>query len=523
MNIFWRGLAAGVGIAALACSADPDETTLYPDSGLAFDTGAAPGPDAGPDAQVDAAVMGDAGPSFTPWVRSFGGAQDDMILGFVLREDRICAVGTIDAASVSKPVAVDLLGTPLVPRDGQADLFVGCFDYEGELLWVRTIGANGDDNFPRIISTDDGFVVSFDFSGGASIYPMGDGAATTLLGASLGDVGLAKFGFDGELLWARTLGVGGGPHAVASIVPAPSGDIFVVTSFALQFEEASLSTAGFMDQDILVLRLEGLAGDLVWARAFGSTSSDLSAIEQPSSATTDLAGNVYIAGHHSLTVSETGFTHTVPGGGTDAFVFSLDADGNNRWFQAWDNTNTALQIRTAPTGELYAVGDADQGETADIGGELLSVGNNTDLWVARLNPETGAALWARMLDIDSTGLPSSYFAPWPRLATAATGDVAICAWAGRMGVVYGELTVASDGLDDPFFLHLDSAGDAVGLQLIDSASSLWIYDMQFGPDNTLVIGGAHYSDPDAGVTTVVDPLVNNGRADGFLARYRPWE
>ena len=288
---------------------------------------------------------------------------------------------------------------------GETDAWVVRLTPEGDEVWNRTYGREGDDLARSIIQTDDGnllvagtFTFITDETGTdtdawvAEIDPAGseiwnrtyggpdvNASANAVIETDDGDyifVGsiapreeevswawVVRLTPEGDEVWDRTFG-GDGCSTANAATRLPDGDLIFAGS-------TDSSGAGKMDAWVVRLTPEG---DEVWNRTFGSPDDDCA---RAVINTTD--GNILIAG----TFTERPDDGTVD---TDALLMKLTPDGDILWNWIYGeygvNESANSVIETADGSYIFA-GEAGFSGTDD-----------TDAWLVGTDAE-GAVAWSR--------------------------------------------------------------------------------------------------------------------------------
>ncbi len=203
-----------------------------------------------------------------------------------------------------------------------------------------------------------------------------------------------------------------GDNEAAGTAVDSNGDVLVTGFFTgtVDFDETGggsyLTTVG--ENDAFVAKYDGTDGNLVWVQQIGSATKD-----QGTSVVVDTSDNVYVAGFFSSNIiSPTSKTNL---GGEDVFVAKYDSAGNFLWMRTMGGTNNERGLSLTVGSSVYVTGYFYG--TANFGaGNFLSGSNNSDVFVAVLNPtngtSTGANAWqiggtgndgGRAIDLDSSG------------------------------------------------------------------------------------------------------------------------
>jgi Beta-propeller repeat len=260
--------------------------------------------------------------------------------------------------------------------------------------------------------------------------------------------------------WARAFGGTNGEFGTAVAVDA-AGNVYTTGGFqgTVDFDPglgiANLTSAG--SNDVFVSKLNA-SGNFVWAKAFGSTTS-----ESGNGIAVDAAGNVYTTGSFQGTVDfdpGLGVANLTSAGSNDVFVSKLDASGNYVWAKAFGGTasDNGSGIAVDATGNVYTTGTFQA--TADFDPDpgvasLTTVGSN-DVFVSKLNT-SGNYIWAkafggtsseigRAVSVDASG----------NVYTTGTFQATVDFDPGQ-----GVVSLTSAGSDDVFVSKLNASGNLV--------------------------------------------------------------
>ncbi len=189
--------------------------------------------------------------------------------------------------------------------------------------WVKQMGTGGISNG-----------VSSDAAGNA--YATGSVSNPGLFDSlnipcNASDVFLAKYDGSGNVLWA-TLGGGALLDQGNDVVTDPSGNSYVVGAIQTNAPNptakfGSFTLVGNGDYDWLIVKYDTL-GNVLWAKNYGSTAGDTAR-----SVAMDAAGNVYVSGFYSGTMTVQSVTLTSRGL-FDIFLAKLDANGTLLWLKS---------------------------------------------------------------------------------------------------------------------------------------------------------------------------------------------
>lgn len=278
---------------------------------------------------------------------------------------------------------------------------------------------------------------------------------TTLVDQGGGDVFLAKYDPQGQLLWVRPVG-GPGADGVAGLVIDAAGNACIAGSFSaaatslgpgpppflLRVGPLTL-TGGTGYAEMFVAKFDP-QGNAQWARQTVGT-----AVSGASNLTLDRGGNVYVAGRTDKQSQFEGqypvFSANSPFDNT--FVAKYDAQGALRWVKTGfgNNFNFAEQLVADASGQLYVV-SYDQQLPA----------NGPGFYETRLTKldADGQRLWQRVLT-DPTGSNTLIVV---RLLLDGQGNLLLgCEFQGTLR--FGSQAFTAQGLYDVLLLRLDPRGE----------------------------------------------------------------
>lgn len=181
------------------------------------------------------------------WSKQFSGGSDDFS-----QKVAVDGSGSVFVTGYFLSPTIDL-GGGLLTNAGGYDIFAAKYGGDGEHLWSKTVGGQGDQR---------GFDITVDNSGNAIVF--GHFSFTTNLGgATLNSAGgddilAAKYaGNTGAHLWSRRFGGSSNDNAFA-VAADGSGNIFLTGSFlspTIDFGGGPLTNAGNSNYDIFVAKL----------------------------------------------------------------------------------------------------------------------------------------------------------------------------------------------------------------------------------------------------------------------------
>lgn len=239
---------------------------------------------------------------------------------------------------------------------GNGDVFLAKFNSKGELVWAKHAGGTGDEGIDgiKIDGAGNSYVIGgFGIAAGAGemiTFRLGEANPIALSSQGSGDVFIAKYDLNGNLLWVKQAG-GEGFDDIEGLAVDPLGNAFVLGSFGNIFgspfgdilgnsitidhgggNPTILNSAGL--RDLYIAKFDQ-NGNLLWARSDGGLGD-----EESADISVDGLGHSYATGFFTGSAifgsGEVNQTTLPSAGGTDFFIakfstsgnFTLDVDGN---------------------------------------------------------------------------------------------------------------------------------------------------------------------------------------------------
>ncbi len=281
---------------------------------------------------------------------------------------------------------------------------------------------------------------------------------------------------------SRLLGTGASDTITGSAADA-GGNVYVCG-----FTSGSLEGSNAGQYDAFVAKYDA-SGARLWARQLGSNKDDLAY-----GVAVDGSGNVYVAGTTSGTLP--GITASSLGN-DDAFVAKYDASGARVWVTQFGTSGfeNAFGVAVSADGSVFVVGDTD----GSFAGATNPDVGNTDAFLTRLDPSSGARAWIKQLGV--IGNDTAY-----GVAVDASGNVDI--GGSTEGALSG--SNASSGLKDGFIAQYSSSGTQNWVSQLGSSNSDEIKGIAVDAGGNIFVAGqtdGNLSGSSAGL------------GDAFVAKY----
>jgi len=236
------------------------------------------------------------------WEKTYGGEDEDVAWSIQQTTDG----GYIVAGKT------DSFGS------GDFDIYILKLDKDGNRVWGKTYGGEGDDEAYSIQqTTDGGYIVA---------------GETESFGADWSDVYILKLDKDGNKIWEKTYGEEYDEKAY-SIQQTTDGG-YIVAGWTESF--------GAGRYDVYILKLDK-NGNKVWEKTYGGSRRDEARFIQQ---TTD--GGYIVAG----------YTESFGAGKYDAYILKLDKNGNRVWEKTYggEDYDEALSIQQTTDGGYIVAG-----------------------------------------------------------------------------------------------------------------------------------------------------------------------
>lgn len=336
---------------------------------------------------------------------------------------------------------------------------------------------------------------------------------------------ISKLDANGAFLWVKSI-ISSGPGARPSgMAIDATGHLYITGQFfgTQDFDPgtgvvnlSSPTATGYGDYaQAFVLKLD-TSGAFIWAKGFGGTGGEM-CNRAPA---IDARGNIYITGlFYGIADFDPGpgtFNITAGtfnnSGSADAFITSLDANGDFRWAKSFSGANAqeGTSIAVSPSGYVYSTGVFQSTIDLDPGaGTVPATAAVRDMYISKLDT-AGNYVWGKV--IAGNQLVNSNYAramvnldAAENLIITGTFSVATDFDPGPGTTTLSPQTGGSSTLD-VFILKLDSAGafawaksfggtelDQVFDAVLDAAGNIYA---------TGYFSGTTDFDPDAGITNL---------------------
>jgi hypothetical protein len=287
------------------------------------------------------------------WVKTFGGIDADLPYDFERdASGNLLITGYFNGTADFNPGVATANKTAL----GYSDAYVLKLNFNGEFLWVATMGGLGIDSGEKISVDGSGNVYSIGkFTQTIDLDP---GAGTSNFTTSAADMYIQKLNSSGVFQWAKTIS-GASSDIVPSGMAVQSGFIYLSARFSntVDFDPGPgiVNHVSNGNSDIVILKLND-NGNYTWSVSIGGLG-----YEQPSGLHVNTANEVFSTGSFYGTVDfdpGNGATNLISNGFSDIYCIKLDVSGNLSWATSFGGTNydSGNNITSGTNGAVYLTG-----------------------------------------------------------------------------------------------------------------------------------------------------------------------
>lgn len=266
-----------------------------------------------------------------------------------------------------------------VSSEGNRDIFIANYSNVGNFHWVKRAGGEGEDRAYDIISASDGSTYFTGLFNGKAFFGNHDVNSTSLLSTFV-----AKMNAGGSFLWVKN-GTGGANDYARGFGISMDGEGYVYCTGAfsgtLTFGEQTVhASGGEYDFDVYITK-HNHEGGLAWIRKGGGYGND-----QGFDLFTDAGGNSFVTGFFS-NIAEFGGQIIESAGKSDVFVAKYNWAGEVQWLKVaggdFQDYGYGISQGNTSDNNLYLCGNYQ--EEAAFDNIIISNWGAFDMFAAKLN------------------------------------------------------------------------------------------------------------------------------------------
>jgi hypothetical protein len=301
-------------------------------------------------------------------------------------------------------------------------------------------------------------------------------------------------------LWSMRVGGSGDQSPYGMAVDASGAVIIAGSSLGKpSFGGASFETLG--EGDLFIAKYD-TSGAHVWSKVFGDAEA-----QQGRAVAVDSAGNVFVTGFFSGTLSFSAGLTLTSAGLEDIFLVKLDPSGNVLWAKGFGDGDSQLgnAVAVDAAGNVYVAGSFEG--TVDFGGGPV-LADDEDGVLIKLDP-SGIILWS--FTFGGSGDDSA-----DSVAIDPGGDVLL---GGKFHykVSIGGTPLDSNGGADMVAVKLTAAGSPAWVKGFGSSESDYVGGIASDATGNVILAGLFGDSIDFGCGALED----QGPADLFVAKLNP--
>jgi hypothetical protein len=393
------------------------------------------------------------------WAKSFGAGSPDHANSMVIdAEGNTYITGFFHSVVDFDP---DSVNTYSLTSAGVNDIYVLKLSAMGNLLWVRQIGAELQDEAYSICLDKWGNVIVTGFFGSTVDFNSDPAKSFNMSSSGATDAFILKLDNDGRFIWARKFGSIASDNAL-SVSADNMGNIYSAGNFSKKIDMDPGTDTSYLtavdNEDIFISKLDS-SGKFVWAKRIGGPGS-----ESLRSIAVDGNGNIYCNGDfQNLTDFDPGNGKLVlTTTGNNGFLLKLDSTGSLAWAKktslnfTWGLSDKSF-TRDA-SGNIYATGYFSG--TVDFNLDTVVANNVTakglkDMFVMKMD-KNGGFIWVKTIGNATMTTEANSITLDPSNNIYTTGR-----YKGTVDFNPGTGTYMLGSISDPsiFILKLNSIGD----------------------------------------------------------------
>ena len=403
------------------------------------------------------------------WERSWGGdSKDEFTSSLVTEDGEIIVVGYTTSPEIDG----------LKYNGGYYAAVIVKYDKDGNMLWQKNWGGNGNDYFYEAIETSNGEIIVAGSSKSTDIEGLPNKGKN--------DAIIVKYDKDGNILWQKRWG-GNKDDYFYNILQITEGE-FVAVGYSYSTDIDGLPNKGVYGSNDAIIVKYDKDGNMLWQMNWGGNGSDYfnNIIE------TNDDNLVAIGGFRSTNIE--GLLNK---GEVDAVIVKFDKDGKVLWQKSWGgNYSDGFQFALSTNdGSIVVTG---QFESHDIDG-IVNESERDAAIIIKYNKD-GNMLWYDYIG-NGRSLKFSSMIITKDNEIIATRD----AYWEEEGIFY-----IDD--DDALIIKYDKDGNRNWEKSWGGNKSDIFYKIILTNDNSIIATGMTYSDDIEGIT-------NKGERDIVIVKY----
>ncbi len=317
------------------------------------------------------------------WAKSTGGnANDEGTSISCDTKDNIYVTGMYNSPALS-------FGSTTLTNSGKNDIYLACYDNSGKLVWAKNIGGENDDSGSTVTTDSNNDIYLTGKFKSAEINLGGKSLPNSGKDENYGDIFIAKYNSSGKLAWGKSLG-GSYYDEVYSITADMWNNVYLTGWFKSDtivfgcdtlMECTILTRANGAEYGDVFIAKYDTDGKPVWAKRAGGMARDYGF-----GITSDAVGDVYLTGVFESNFISFGHVNLKNATSNDIFISKYDSAGKVIWAKSIYGFAMSRCITTDLNGDVYLAGVYHSPEMR-FGTTLLKNAGNGDVFVAKLRKQ----------------------------------------------------------------------------------------------------------------------------------------
>lgn len=185
------------------------------------------------------------------WQKNWGGESNESFDDILYMDDNsFIVVGQSASSNIEE-----------LPNKGETDAIILKYDKDGNLLWQKSWGGDGNDFFEKLIQTENGEYIVVGQSASSNI----DG----IINKGAGDAIILKYDKDGNLIWQKSWG--GNDNEVFYDIRVINNIGFILVGNISSTNTEDLTNKGGFDA--LIIKCD-TNGNIIWQKSWGGSGSE---------------------------------------------------------------------------------------------------------------------------------------------------------------------------------------------------------------------------------------------------------
>ncbi|MES2567674.1 MAG: T9SS type A sorting domain-containing protein [Bacteroidota bacterium] len=273
-----------------------------------------------------------------------------------------------------------------VPCQGNHDIFLAKYNPSGDLTWIRTGGGFTGD-YAHCLAIDNSYVyIAGEIEGSGNPVKF-LGSTVTLYPKGDNDIFVAKYDFNGNIIWAKSAGSYSGEKALG-VTSDHYGNVFVCGYFKNTTVIGNTTLYSSGNYEIFIAKLDR-NGNWLWAKKAGGAGRD-----EAKSIKCDAQGNVYICGMYANGAKFDWQTLYTPDGYVNSYIAKYTTNGALVWAKGSGGKYDDVGWSLTRDNNNRIIMSGQFNSSANFGSTNLYTSGNADIFVVSYDVN-GNAIWAK--------------------------------------------------------------------------------------------------------------------------------